>query len=1102
MHKKLTAVLFVALALLTLFFRPLYAHMGINYRLPTLKSILPVAFSIINTETVDISGHILAESKILSLRIDGKPVKFSGSKFMISSLPLSIGKNVFIFEILDSTGKRKFYSYTLYRKEELKEGAGPLPEATGSHETETKKVLSTDTAIVAEGFTPAVIASSNSPIAPVSTPSTSGYRIKNYNPQVISVVQQMTGGVTDGAGSTNNSNPQTDPVQTPVPDNKEEPMLSFSSPYKDQIITENVLQIGGRFNEFSHVKSITIGGQKCTISPASFTFTGPTLLSPGEARRRNVKGDSPEYIIMKVDPVTHAGKNTLTAQITDDAGHVMEEKITFYYYQLFVKLYSTGEYFAFPAVYVVDPNDPRHRETDINWWGTVKEIKLENGYAQAFNNDFLRDPPFPGWSDINSDYREYFPPGSPFSRIGSGGGFVYGNGISSYCNVSEISWLIYPTTEPWEYYARPGRGWGKLITTIHSPPLKERPFIVIFKDCHFIETEPMITGNSQLSLDPSKYKINGKYPLIALFDPAHKLISDPAGGLHQDTGFKRPAYIIMENPNPDIDIDITMDAPAYGNSRDDGVSWNYGWFRRYFDYYDMQTLDGDILVDSNNDGFLGGDDNAVEQVAPGCVLWVNDDDDYDESTVHPDDNNPSLASGETDCYDNIINGIRDLEDFMSINITIPNIKEWSGADQNVKFYLKAEGFGRIKIFERVADLNEYGEASYLKDLNSSIAQYKKPILIDIIAGDKKEIDSKYFDDNGNFRGIFEGVEQGRLKLSLIAELSADPNKKDTIILNEALITLKGIRKMYKAVNIRQGPENGSDGLLRYRNKTESGEIFAPDPKRVFIWAHGYNNTLEGSLGSADIVYKRLYRTGFRGSFIFISWDTADWVQPFSSLNFNGDWINSFRSAHITADIIKDTRAAYPNARIDIGAHSLGNSLILYALRLLSAEGQVPVDNTILAEAAVPGEVFIGVSRNPTYDMWGIRHDFFDNMYANSLNAVRGKIYNTYSKVDTALIAAFKGNNLILKLPTPLDDRYNLIKNATSTIGNEFIDPLGLVKVNEPYAKLVSKTFFVSKAVHPYGIKDHCSITVEYFYDVQEFYKFLLAPEKSDNNEEE
>jgi len=391
-------------------------------------------------------------------------------------------------------------------------------------------------------------------------------------------------------------------------------------------------------------------------------------------------------------------------------------------------------------------------------------------------------------------------------------------------------------------------------------------------------------------------------------------------------------------------------------------------------------------------------------------------------------------------------------------------------------------------------MREYGAKTYLKDLNSSVKQYRQaPLAFDSNDKNKILLDIEDFDEKGNFHGIFEGVSVGELKLALCVDFN---NGKDVVVLDEAYITIKNIKDMYKLINIRNGPTSTSaDSIPRYRDKQESGNVFAPDTTRIFVWVHGYNNTLKGSIGSADVVYKRLYQTGFRGSFFAISWDTANWIQPFSAADFNGDWENSFRSATITADIIKELRKNSPNSRIDIGAHSLGNNLVLYSLRLLSAEGKKPIDNFIMAESAVPGEVFCGITRTSDYDLLNYRFNFFDNMYAKSLNAVTGKIYNTYSSNDDILDGVLKINNFWLGLPTPLDDRYNLVIESTNTKSNSSIDPLGLTETISSYAKLHSEPMYNSNTIRPYGIKGHCSLSEEYYYDVKEFYNYLLYQRK-------
>jgi len=540
-----------------------------------------------------------------------------------------------------------------------------------------------------------------------------------------------------------------------------------------------------------------------------------------------------------------------------------------------------------------------------------------------------------------------------------------------------------------------------------------------------------------------------------------------------------------------------------------------------FEFSQMSLINGEILVDSNNDGFLGGDDNTFEKITPGCVFWVNSDDDYDESSVHPNDSGASNSSGN-DGSDTAINGIRDLEDFMPIDIAIPNIKEWSSPDTNVKFYLKAEGEGRIRIFKRVDDNDEEGTKTYLVDLDKSIQQYKEPMKFLLSGDNEQELSPDWFNLEGKFYGIFEGVSAGTLKLTLYVSLN---NGQDKVVLDEAYITLVDVKEMFKVYNTRytfvvgdqEGPTDQGDGLLRYkviRKEQGYGARFPEDPKRVIIWTHGYNNTAQDSLNNMATVFKRLYVTGFRGGFIGVVWRTHqfpdDWLGDIlSSSDFNTDWLFSYQTGHVFADIIRNTKVSYPDAKLDLFVHSLGNNVACYALRLLSEKNETIVDNFILHEAAVPGEVFSGKYETIKHAtdstiIYGlpvlvdVRTGFFDNIYAGSLNAVKGKVYNTFSTEDKIVRDIFKLNNDNLKLPTPLDDSYKFInvKNIGDIAKPLYVLPdllnykgLGCAEAKTIYnAKIMNKNQLIKKGeVHPYGIRNHGSQSEEYYYDVLEFF---------------
>jgi len=484
-------------------------------------------------------------------------------------------------------------------------------------------------------------------------------------------------------------------------------------------------------------------------------------------------------------------------------------------------------------------------------------------------------------------------------------------------------------------------------------------------------------------------------------------------------------------------------------------------------------------------------------ISPGCVFWVNDDDDYDESDIHDDDSDAVNSSGN-DSSDNSINGIRDLEDFMPFDLTVANIKEWAN-NQSVKFYLRAEGEGKVRVFKRVDDSDEEGTKTYLVDLDSSIQQYneKMKFILPLDNDPEKKgqlLDASWFDSDGNFYGIFEGMEEGALKLILEVELiSGDTSRR--VVLDEAYLTLKNVRDMYILANIRGDglphTGEGADTVIRYRELKKSGGFVFTDPDTVLIWAHGFNCSLDQSLIWTDTVFKRLYRTGYRDGFVGITWE--------GNIQFFDAWPRSLQTGQLIADIIKSIKTDYKISEINLSAHSLGNNNVSYALRLLAQEASVRIDNLILAEAAIPGNTFSG---RTYWEPWEIR-DFYDNMYGIDVIAVKGRIFNTYSTSDEILTNLFVPAGVI-GVANPLDDDYELVNKTTrkSTLAGA----LGAISAKSSLSKFTNQSFYppdyskgkFNENVRPYGIRNHSSMREEYYYDVQDFYRFLITHEILNN----
>ncbi|MFA5147878.1 MAG: alpha/beta hydrolase [Candidatus Omnitrophota bacterium] len=1037
-----------------LFFIPTEVNAGINIDLSLplgFKSISPVQFSTVKNDRIVLKGELKDDFKLKSVRIKGDDANIIDNGFETEDIQLKEGMNSFLIELTDVNGRRRLVSYSLiYDPKTAGPGGGSLVD---------RPILAVD--MIAEGYT------SPRPRKKLST--------------------RMIRRAENPPSSVNKSNAD----------------VVFSSPYTNQVITEDKLKIGGRFNTNTGIKAITVNDQPCELEQSSGTFKGPMLISPGEARTKMVNSDSKDYILMKVDPVSHSGKNELIVKITPSEGKPYEDRIIFYYYQFFVDMHTNGEY-----------------RIKADYSNNVYTAPIN---AMMYNKDLFCDPPggqyFSGWEYPEENYREFY-----YDRYVANycSAILFYSGYYNYDSYTGPFYVNYSnrTGRVWFFMSpnelelfKNGKGGGhyseqdtiqsaETILTLHTPPSKDTPIIILLRNCRFIENDPLFSESMwvgdewhKLQLNLDNYKVNGQ--------PLRPLCGDFGKDITWDDIEGNCAYVALNDFEPDkdflMDVDVTSYATEfYGEGRD----WT-----RFFTADVEYGITGDILIDSNNDGLLGGEDNAYEMVSPGCVFWVNDDDDSSESTVHQDDLDAANDEFDKDYEDDAINGIRDLEDFMPFNLAIPNINEWENT-QNVKFYLKTEGQGKIRVFKRAKDMWEYGAKTYLSDLGSSKFQYQEKMKFLLLSDDNKEegqlLDPAWFDSNGKFYGIFEGVEKGPLKLILEVQLGEGDNKK-RVVLDEAYLTLKNVRDMYRFVNVRDGPTVGNtDDKLRYRNvNLEKSDMFMLDPLSIYIFIHGASTPESDAVTWSNTVYKRLYRTGYRGGFIGFSWNTGerlDLILP--KLIFDNQWVRSFQTGQVLADVIDSTKNEFNHAKINLIAHSLGGNLTSYALRLLAVQDKKKlVDNVFLIQTAVTGNAF---ATEPHVD-------YYKDMYVYSIaNNITGKAYNLYYVPDKLIYLFYEDligawwTDLFLGepgLPVPLDDDYELLpsdqmkdltdvdyyrheKSESGGIGNKLL----ISKLSN----FMSKTYF-NENNRPFGIRDHLSFGTEYYYDVKEYFDSIVNP---------
>jgi hypothetical protein len=225
-------------------------------------------------------------------------------------------------------------------------------------------------------------------------------------------------------------------------------------------------------------------------------------------------------------------------------------------------------------------------------------------------------------------------------------------------------------------------------------------------------------------------------------------------------------------------------------------------------------------------------------------------------------------------------------------------------------------------------------------------------------------------------------------------------------------------------------------------------------------------------------------------------------------------------------VIEELHKNYPKSQIDISAHSLGNNVLSYGLRLMALRKQKIIRNVFHSEAAIPANVY-GQLGNV---------DYFNNIYAYCERAIKGKIYNSFSINDAAIIEAFRRNlgcnsfnpQGVSGLLTPLNSYWSLLYLPTSVENVEDYNYMGkhyneYFKVSQSgglggqAVKAICRKFHNidsygekrkrtwdglreiifddprDKLDHPYNICEHSSMMYDYFYDVMIFYKSLLKP---------
>jgi hypothetical protein len=453
-----------------------------------------------------------------------------------------------------------------------------------------------------------------------------------------------------------------------------------------------------------------------------------------------------------------------------------------------------------------------------------------------------------------------------------------------------------------------------------------------------------------------------------------------------------------------------------------------------------------MALDVNHDGtmdltYTGPDNTSADRP---FKFWVNDDDDvaglygdldFDANAPQfPDYNysDPIYGYGKT-----CIHSKRDLEDYARLWICGMPALTNAGYQVSMNWNVSS-GNPVIKLFQS-AETN--GGTLYLTDTNVAAAQVAAQNTVIVTNGFAYSVvgpgvsigtvsngatftfPTNYFTNGATKYLLFEGAGVGEGELVLTVSQNGT-----NIASTSVFMSLMEVSDMIERAHIENAPVSPPSTTLTDQS-TYKEDNFVPidagDGKQLIVFVHGWRLTQWGTENFAETMFKRLWWQGYQGRFAALRWPTlsAETDGPLAQyLTFNRDEYISFDCAQGTANYFLQLQSRFPGYSIDVCSHSHGNVLMMETLKRFVTNGQTPIHNYALLQAAVAGECldtnallfppfFIGVDELPD-NFQGYAGPVQNAL--TSYNGVSGKMANFYNTNDFGVVTCWQPDQLLYK----------------------------------------------------------------------------------------
>jgi len=363
---------------------------------------------------------------------------------------------------------------------------------------------------------------------------------------------------------------------------------------------------------------------------------------------------------------------------------------------------------------------------------------------------------------------------------------------------------------------------------------------------------------------------------------------------------------------------------------------------------DFIAVPAGIEADVNRDGIIV--DN--ERPAEGQPLrhWLNDDDDQGECQERAD--LPALPVAKSDYAQPGIDGMRDLVDFMPVNLNLHKVAKLMRTDAGFRYFISNEDQAI-----QVALTGLVPAAAGAIHRNPSLAAFglsgDSPLsTISVLAPDahgRIELPEPFINrisERGNGIILLEGARLTSRPLRIEIEY----NDRLVAVIEQPL-SIVPVESMYRHVNLCQASfeYSGQPAPIKEPGRPNAtGEPAGlPDDESISRWVvmvHGYNVSGTAARGWHAETFKRLYVLGSNARFVGVTWNGD------TGLDYHKAVFQAFQAG----DEIPRALGFVDQSRTLLIGHSLGNVVASQAVQA----GFTPARYFML-NAALPVEAIVG-----------------------------------------------------------------------------------------------------------------------------------------------